>query len=281
MKKKFALIGAAGYIAPRHMQAIKDVGGELVVVCDKNDSVGILDSYFPKVEFFTSHVPFLDYCERQEIDYLVICTPNHQHAGCIKLGLMNHMDIICEKPLYINPQQYDILKDFETRYDKKVYSILQMRYHPVVEKIKQKVIQPNIPIQIIYHTYRGPWYNKSWKMDKIYSGGLAYNIGIHLFDLAIYLFGKPTAHQIKHHGLRVLEGMLAFENNDLHFDLDITKNIIERALIIDHQRFEFSYGFENLHTKCYEEILAGRGFGFDDAKPALDLCWRIENEQNG
>lgn len=277
MVKTFAIIGAAGYIAPKHMRAIQDVNGVLIAAMDPHDSVGILDRYAPECQFFTESSVFERFIRERPIDYLVICAPNYLHESYIQMGLRNKCNIICEKPLVINPGNLKLLEEMEKFYHRKVHPILQMRQIQLNTTIACNHMD-SLRICIHYHTYRGPWYDYSWKMDKTKSGGLAFNIGIHLFDLMIYLFGNVKDRYIEVKNSRHLMGKLYLQMADIYFDLSINQQGVKRSIEIEGQHINLNTGFDNLHTKCYKEILAGRGLRIDDTKKALDLCWRIENE---
>lgn len=285
MSKTFALIGAAGYIAPRHMAAIKETGGELVAACDFSDSVGVLDRYFPDCEFFTSPERFERYLSklnyyRESLDYLVVCTPNYLHDTHIRMGLNATMNIICEKPLVIKPKNAKFLLQMAADRSLKINVIQQLRLHPAL-KILQEIdhsLFPKCQVMVNYVAPRGRWYHRSWKGDKEKSGGLAMNIGIHIFDLLISLFGPMVRN--RYIGTRTdtyCTGNLELEYANVDYLLSVNPaGKAKRELIIEPQNvngtfIDLSKGFENLHTKSYEEILAGRGFGPSDVLPALEL----------
>jgi len=258
----FALIGAAGYIAPKHMKAIKDTGNDLVACLDPHDSVGILDSYFPECKFFTEFERFDRFVSKNDIDYLSICSPNYVHDAHIRYGLRNNMKVICEKPLVINPKNID--------FDENVFSVLQLRYHPEIMKIKSAE-----QIILDYYSPRGNWYDFSWKGNKYKSGGLSMNIGIHLFDMLLWKFGQPKEYRVITKEKENLNGILCFKNTEAHFNLSIQEGSPLRMLWADSTAIDLSKGFENLHTKVYEEVLKGNGITVKEAIPALELAYEL------
>jgi len=279
MPKKFALVGAAGYIAEKHLQAIKDVGGDLIAVLDPCDSVGILDRYFPKAYYFSEPERFERNVRKWGIDYLSICTPNYLHENHIRMALNMGADAICEKPLVINPENLGALEDLEKQTGKRVYPIMQMRYHPLVQWLMSQHLPPDPRVGVKYCTYRGPWYHYSWKGNKEKSGGLAMNIGVHLFDMLIHLFGRVQNIQILKKELGKIVGNLELEKATVFFYLNICSSSTFREIEIDGIVRGLDAGtFENLHTKCYQEILAGRGLSIDDVRPSLELVAQIEKE---
>jgi len=295
--KNFAITGVAGYIAPRHLQAIKDTGNKLVPACDSHDSVGILDRYFQDVSFFTEFERFDRHLEKlrrnspeNAIDFLTICSPNNLHDAHIRLALRLGADAICEKPLVLNPWNLDQLQELENETGKKVYTILQLRTHSSILELKNKI--ENAPknkkynINLEYITSRGPWYRYSWKGDESKSGGIATNIGIHFFDMLIWLFGKVENHSVALKHPEKMKGELELENANVNWFLSIDKNDLPqsaknvgqptyRSITINDEEIEFSGGFTDLHTKVYEETLAGRGFTIEDARPAVELAHNI------
>ena len=291
MKKRFALIGAAGYIAPRHMKAIKDLGHELVAAMDTHDSVGVLDRYFLDTDFFTEIERFdrhLDKLRRQGkgIDYLVVCSPNYLHDAHIRFGLRLGADVICEKPLVLNPWNLDALAEIEQETQKKINTILQLRLHPEVIKLKERIDKgPRdkvYEIQLDYLTTRGKWYDYSWKGDVSKSGGIATNIGIHFFDMLIWIFGdvvesQPTkiaanfASGELHLAQARVKWTLSTDYHQLPEKVKVAGGKTYRALMIDGDEFEFSGGFEELHRRSYEEILAGKGYGLESVARTIDL----------
>jgi len=295
--KKFAITGVAGYIAPRHLQAIKDTGNHLVAACDPHDSVGILDRYFQDVSFFTEFERFDRHLEKlrrgspeNAIDYLTICSPNNLHDAHIRLALRIGADAICEKPLVLNPWNLDQLQELENETGKKVYTVLQLRTHPSIIELKQKIesAKHNIKhdIDLSYITSRGPWYRYSWKGDESKSGGVNTNIGIHFFDMLIWLFGKVKSYNVSLKQQDKMRGNIELENANVNWFLSIDKNDLPqsaknagqptyRSIAIDGEDIEFSGGFTDLHTKVYEEILNGNGFTIEDARPSIQLAHDI------
>ena len=290
-KKRFALIGAAGYIAPRHMQAIKDLGHELVAAMDPHDSVGILDRYFLDTDFFTEIERFdrhLDKLRRQGkgIDYLVVCSPNYLHDAHIRFGLRLGADVICEKPLVLNPWNLKALSEIEKETGRKIYTILQLRLHPEVIKLKKRIDARSrdkiYEIQLDYLTTRGKWYDYSWKGDISKSGGIATNIGIHFFDMLIWIFGEVKESKVRQLSPNYASGELHLAQAHVKWRLSTDYHQLPekvkasggktyRALMIDGDEFEFSGGFDELHRRSYEEILAGKGYGVENVARTIDL----------
>lgn len=295
--KKFALIGAAGYIAPRHMKAIKDSGNELIAAFDPFDSVGIVDSYFPDADFFVEFERFDRHIEKlkrkgEKIDYVSICSPNYLHDAHIRFGLRQGADVICEKPLVLNPWNVDALQEIERETGKKVNTILQLRLHPNVIALKEKVA--NSPkdkifdIDLKYITSRGHWYHTSWKGDHSKSGGIATNIGIHFFDMLIWVFGDVKENTVEMHTKDTAWGYLELERAKVKWFLSIDYNTIPekvklqnkrtyRSTLIDGEEFEFSDGFTELHSKSYAAILSGNGFPMEETRKAIELAHAIRN----
>jgi UDP-N-acetyl-2-amino-2-deoxyglucuronate dehydrogenase len=296
-QKKFAIIGVGGYIAVRHLKAIKDTGNILLATLDPSDSVGIIDSYFPDSHFFVEFERFdrhIDKLRRSgvQLDYVSICSPNYLHDSHIRFALRSGASAICEKPLVLNPWNIDALAEIEKEYNKKINTVLQTRLHPVLIELKQKL--DNSPSDIIhdidltYITSRGNWYYNSWKGDIHKSGGIATNIGIHFFDMLTWIFGgvrKNIVHLLnpdKASGYLELEKarvkwFLSLDYKDLP-DFAKQKGMRSfRTLIMDNTEIDYSEGFTDLHTKSYEEILAGRGFGLQDARPSVEIVYQIRN----
>lgn len=277
----FALLGV-GYISPRHLQAIQETGNELVAACDPHDSVGILDKYFPNTSFFTEVERFDRHLEKlrrdgQGIDYLVVCTPNYLHDAHIRLGLRLQANVICEKPTVIKPHNIDALQMMEIEQDKKVYSILQLRLHPEIQELKKKFGTwdgQRAFVDVSYVTPRGKWYTYSWKGDHKKSGGLAMNIGIHLFDALLWIFGPVQSLGIWSTGADNVRGMLTLEKADVAFYLS-TSGKKKREMIVNGQPIDFTEGLESLHTESYRQILAGNGFGLEEVRPAIELIRRM------
>jgi len=293
--KNFALIGAAGYIAPRHLQAIKATGNNLVAAMDKNDSVGILDSYFPDCDFFTEFERFdrhLDKLKRKgiKVDYVSICSPNYLHDSHIRFALRHGADAICEKPLVLNPWNVDALSEIEEETKKKVYTILQLRLHPSIIALKEKV--QNGPegkvydVNLAYVTSRGNWYHHSWKGDVSKSGGIATNIGIHFFDMLIWVFGEVKENVVVELSDKKASGKLVLQQANVNWELSVdftdlpddVKNQGKRtyrSLKLAGEEIEFSDGFTDLHTKSYEQILGGEGFGLSDSKKSIEIVQKF------
>ena len=298
--KKFALIGAAGYVAPRHMKAIKETGNELVAALDKHDSVGILDSYFPNTHFFTEFERFdrhIDKLRRKgnPIDYLSICSPNYLHDAHIRFGLRSGMNVICEKPLVLNPWNLDSLIEIEKETGKQVNCILQLRHHPAILELKKQV--DNSPkdkiydIDLTYITSRGNWYHHSWKGDISKSGGIATNIGIHFFDMLIWVFGGVQESIVLKHQPDQAAGSLDLKRARVNWSLSINKNKLPQAVLtkgestyrsitIDGTAINFTDGFTNLHTVSYHEALSGNGYGIEVTTASIQLVHDIRNALN-
>jgi UDP-N-acetyl-2-amino-2-deoxyglucuronate dehydrogenase len=293
--KNFALIGAAGYIAPRHLKAIKETGNNLVAALDKHDNVGVLDSFFPDADFFTEFERFdrhIDKLRRKgtSLDYVSICSPNYLHDSHIRFALRNGAHAICEKPLVLNPWNVDALAEFEKETGKKVFTILQLRLHPAIIELRKKIVEgPKnkiYDVDLTYITSRGHWYQSSWKGEEAKSGGIATNIGIHFFDMLIWIFGavktiKTNTYQADH-----AVGYLELEQARVRWSLSINYDHLPenvkrsgkrtyRTLKIENEELEFSEGFTDLHTTSYRGILNGQGFGINDARPSIELTQQI------
>ena len=297
----FAITGVGGYIAPRHLNAIYKTGNRVVAALDPNDSVGLLDSYAYDISFFTEFERFDRHLEKlrrenkdQQVHMLSICSPNFLHDAHCRLALRIGADAICEKPLVINPWNLDALQELEFEYDKHIYTILQLRVHPKVLKLREQLLQTPRDKQhdviITYITPRGNWYHVSWKGNLEKSGGIVANIGIHLFDLLIWLFGDPYEVRLYHSDSYRVSGYLALERAQVkwflstdHRDLQLTDQPefcrSYRSIRINDKNFEFSSGFDDLHTIVYEEILSGRGFRIGDARPSINLIHKIRNAE--
>ena len=296
--KNFALIGAAGYIAPRHLKAIKDTNNNLIAALDKFDSVGIMDSYFPNADFFVEFERFDRHLEKLKrnkninLDYVSICTPNYLHDAHIRMALRREAHAICEKPLVLNPWNIDALADIEKTSSKKVYTILQLRLHPSIIALKQKV--ENGPkdkvydIDLTYLTSRGHWYYTSWKGDISKSGGIASNIGVHFYDMLSWIFGDVKTNKVHLHTHDRAAGFLEFEKARVRWFLSIDYETIPkdirasgqrtyRSITIDNEEIEFSGGFTELHTKSYKQILTGSGFRLNDARQSIEIVHEIRN----
>ena len=297
--KNFALIGAAGYIAPRHMQAIKALGHKLSVAYDINDSVGIIDSISPQSEFFTEFERFQEYvCQLQrspttQIDYVAICSPNYLHHAHIAAGLRLGCDVICEKPLVPTPELMDELALVEQETGKCVYNILQLRQHDAILKLRDKVAaapkDTQFDVELTYITSRGRWYMESWKGDNRKSFGLATNIGVHFYDMLHFIFGKLERNIVHHSGAQKAAGYLEYERARVRWFLSIDANDLPtsvqgkistyRNIDISGEKLEFSKGFTDLHTTSYSEILAGRGYGLSDARHCIETVNVIRTAQ--
>ena len=297
--KNFALIGAAGYIAPRHMRAIKDLGHNLAVAYDINDSVGIIDSISPQSEFFTEFERFYDYAHRLKrnpataLDYVAICTPNYLHHPHITAGLRLGCDVICEKPLVPTPELLDDLALVERETGKRVFNILQLRHHDAILALRQKVAaapaNTKFDVELTYITSRGKWYMESWKGDPRKSFGVATNIGVHFYDMLHFVFGKLQDNAVHYSGEMKAAGYLEYERARVRWFLSIDANDLPddvkgrkttyRSIDISGEELEFSEGFTELHKVSYEEILAGRGYGLDDARHCIETVNVIRTAQ--
>lgn len=297
MKKNFALIGAAGYIAPRHMRAIKDTGNTLSVAYDINDSVGIIDSLSPDADFFTDFESFYEHAHRlrrqqaKALDYVSICSPNYLHHPHIAAGLRLGCDVICEKPLVPTPGLLDELASVEVETGQRVFTILQLRHHDAILKLRNKVaaasISTKFDVDLSYITSRGRWYAASWKGDPRKSFGVATNIGVHFFDMLHFIFGRLQASVVHHSAEDKTAGFLEYERARVRWFLSIDagdlptevqgKKTTYRSITIDGEELEFSEGFTDLHTLSYQEILTGRGYGLADARQAVETVHAIRN----
>ena len=299
--KMFALIGVGGYIAPRHLRAIKDTGNNLIAALDKHDSVGILDSFFPEADFFTEFERFDRHVEKlrrngTKTDYVSVCSPNYLHDAHIRFGLRIGADVICEKPVVLNPWNIDALMEIEKETGNRIFTILQLRLHPAIIALKEKI--SSLPagkkhqIELKYITSRGHWYNTSWKGDIQKSGGIATNIGVHFFDMLLWIFGDVVENSVTEHSYQSASGHLELEKASVSWSLSIDANTLPaeikaagkrtyRALNIDGESFEFSDGFTELHTKSYHEIIAGRGFPISETRKAIELAHQIRNFKIG
>lgn len=292
----FAIIGAAGYIAPRHLKAIRETGHRLVAAYDPQDSVGVLDSYFPETDFFTEFERFDRHLEKlkrsgQGVDYVSICSPNYLHDAHIRFGLRHGAHVICEKPLVLNPWNAEALKINELESGKRVSTILQLRLHPAIIALKNKVQAEHSgkkhQVDLSYITSRGNWYYTSWKGDVQKSGGIATNIGIHFFDMLGWIFGPLEQNMVQVHTHDRAAGFLAFEKAEVRWFLSINAQTLPpeaadkrtfRAITVDGELLEFSEGFTDLHTLSYQSILSENGFGLDDAMPAIQLAQQIREQ---
>lgn len=294
--KNFAITGVAGYIAPRHLKAIRDTGNRLVAACDPNDAVGVLDQYSFDVRFFTEIERFDRHLEKlkrgpeqDRVHYVSVCSPNYLHDAHCRLGLRIGADVVCEKPLVINPWNLDALHDLENETGHRIYTVLQLRTHPVLLDIEQKlrVDRSHHDVELTYVTSRGRWYDVSWKGDESKSGGIPTNIGIHFFDMLLWLFGGVQAVKIHLRERRRWAGVLELERARVRWFLSVERDDLPfapaagggkstyRNIRIDGEDVEFSEGFTDLHTRVYQELLDGRGHGLDVARPSIQLVHDI------
>lgn len=299
--KHFALIGAAGFIAPRHMKAIKDTGNDLVVAMDPNDSVGIIDSHFPQADFFTEFERFDRHVDKlrrsgsnRAVDYVSICSPNHLHDAHIRFALRSSAHAICEKPIVLNPWNIDALIDVERDSDRKIYTILQLRLHPAIIALRQQVADapPDkvFDVNLTYITSRGNWYHYSWKGDEDKSGGVASNIGVHFYDMLHFIFGEVKGNVVHHRDPKKAAGYLEYDRARVRWLLsvdaaDLPADVVGkgqrtfRSITIEGEAFEFSEGFTDLHTKVYQDILSGGGFGIEENRVAITTVAEIRKQQ--
>ncbi len=297
--KNFALTGLAGYIAPRHLQAIHDTGNRLVAAIDPNDSVGIIDSYFPEASFFTEVERFDRHLEKlrrlgpeEKVDFISICSPNHLHDAHIRLAMRVGADALCEKPLVLNPWNLDVLEELETEYKQRVWTVLQLRVHPSLIALKKRIQEDSSgkkkKVRLSYITSRGTWYHYSWKGNLEKSGGIATNIGIHFFDMLMWLFGESVSAELHLKEPDRMAGFLELSGADVEWFLSINGNDLPaeaganrtfRSIMVDGEEIEFSGGFTGLHTRVYEETLAGNGFGIATARPSIELVYRLRGAE--
>ena len=291
--KNFALIGAAGFVAPRHMQAIRDTGNRLVAALDPHDSVGILDSYGYDVSFFTEFERFDRHAEKlrrlgeaERIHYVSVASPNYLHDAHIRFALRVGADVVCEKPLVLNARNVDALAELEQETGQRIFNVLQLRLHPAIKELRNRVLaersERRHSVKLTYITSRGNWYFHSWKGDVHKSGGVATNIGVHFFDMLMWIFGPVVNSHVEIREDRRMGGRLELENADVEWFLSVEAGDLPpeatqaglptwRRLEFDGDAFEFSGGFKDLHTRVYEYILRGGGYGLDDARPAIEL----------
>lgn len=294
--KKFAILGVGGYIAPRHIQAINDTNNRVVSAMDVNDSVGILDRYTQDVSFFTdferfeSHLDSLNNTE-DKIDFVSICSPNYLHASHIKFALKNNCDVICEKPLVLNESDLDEIKEYEAQYNKKVNTVLQLRVHQSIVDLKKEIdssSKNDFEVDLTYLTSRGPWYHESWKGNIQKSGGLASNIGIHFFDMLTWIFGGLKKNELHISNNRIVSGYMELEKAKVKWTLSVDRKYLPkealdkgattyRSITIDGKEIDFSSGFTELHTKVYEGVLSGKGFGLEDARTAIRIVDQLRS----
>lgn len=295
MTKNFAVIGVGGYIAPRHLRAIRDTGNRLVAAIDPRDSVGLLDQYSFDVKFFTEIERFDRHLEKlrrgpeeNRVQYVSICSPNYLHDAHCRLALRVGADVICEKPLVINPWNFDALEALEAETRHRIYTVLQLRLHPDLIKLKQEVQDAGGQHDVVltYITSRGPWYHVSWKGQADKSGGIATNIGVHFFDLLLWLFGPVVNLRVYQAENSRMSGFIELEHARVRWFLSVDRQDLPaqaqaagkttyRSIAVDGKEIEFSDGFADLHTRVYEETLAGRGFKIADARPSIELTYAI------
>lgn len=296
--KNFALVGAAGFIAPRHLKAIKDTGNNLVAAVDKHDCVGIMDSFFPKTAFFVEYERFDRHIEKlrreqhMQLDYVSICTPNYLHDAHIRFALRAGADAICEKPLVLNPWNIDALSDIEKETGKKIYNVLQLRLHKTIIDFRERMLtqrgNEKVDVDLTYITSRGNWYYTSWKGDITKSGGIATNIGVHFFDMLNWVFGDIQHSDVHVHTHDRASGYLEFEHARVRWFLSINADTLPkevaakgqrtyRSIKIGGEELEFSEGFTELHTETYKDILSGGGYGLEDARKAIEIVHSIRN----
>jgi len=296
-KKNFALIGAGGFIAVRHLRAIKDTGNVLLAAFDPSDSVGIMDSYFPNASFFVEYERFDRHVDKlqhsnNKIDYVSICTPNYLHDSHIRFALRQGADAICEKPLVLNPWNVDALADVERETGKRLNTILQLRLHPTIIALKKQMDADTsgkiYDIDLTYITSRGNWYFTSWKANEEKSGGIATNIGIHFFDMLAWVFGEVSLSQVHVLEPKRAAGYMELKKARVRWYLSVDSNALPdevvdkgqrtfRSITIEGKEFEFSEGFTDLHTLSYQEIMNGNGFGLDDAKSSIEMAYAIRH----
>jgi UDP-N-acetyl-2-amino-2-deoxyglucuronate dehydrogenase len=292
--KNFALIGVGGYIAPRHLEAIKDAGHNLVAAYDNKDSVGIMDRYFPDCQFFTEFERFESFVDSlkgtaNQVEFVSICTPNYLHSSHIKFALSHGAHAICEKPLVLTTRELEELAEYEKKFDKRVYTVLQLRVHDAILALKKKIDsegKSNYKINLDYMTSRGQWYHESWKGDVKKSGGLSTNIGVHFFDMLTWIFGEAQEVVMKSKLSDYEAGFVKLEKASVDWSLTIDRKRLPaeavktgkttfRSIKIDGEEFEFSEGFTELHKRVYSDILSGKGYGLMEARPAIAIVEKI------
>ena len=291
----FAIIGVGGYVAPKHLHAIKKTGNRVVATFDINNSVGILDQFSYDIKFFTNFERFDRYIDKirtndmDKIDFISICSPNWLHDYHIRFALRNDAYPICEKPLVLNPWNLERLRNLEHQFGKEIFTVLQLRLHPLIITLRKRILKSDNlqkhDITLTYITPRGSWYLRSWKGDISKSGGVATNIGIHFFDMLIWIFGPVVNSEVYLSEPKKMSGFLELKNTNVRWYLSTDPNDLQadlksiREIIIDGKKIDFSNGFTDLHTKVYENILQGKGFRIDDVKPSIDLVYKIRNSE--
>jgi UDP-N-acetyl-2-amino-2-deoxyglucuronate dehydrogenase len=294
----FGLIGVGGYVAPRHLRAIKDVGGLLTAAFDPRDSVGLMDSYFPDARFFTEFERFDRHIDRMRregsgVNYIAICSPNYLHDSHVRFALRSGAHAICEKPLVLNPRNIDMLAELERETGRKVNTILQLRLHPAVNALRDKIRSLNksnkLDVELTYITSRGRWYYVSWKGDEAKSGGIAINIGIHFYDMLGYIFGDVSVNEVHHRAMDCAAGYIEFERARVRWFLSINPRDLPgedpkrfgtfRSISVGDDQLEFSEGFTDLHTESYRRIVEDRGFGLDEVRPCVEIGARIRTAE--
>jgi UDP-N-acetyl-2-amino-2-deoxyglucuronate dehydrogenase len=295
MSKNFAVIGVGGFVAPRHLRAIRDTGNRLVAAVDPKDSVGLLDQYSYDVKFFTEIERFDRHLEKlrrgpeeNRVDFISVCSPNYLHDAHCRLALRVGADVICEKPLVISPWNFDALQELEAETKHRIFTVLQLRLHPELIRLKHTLQEEDGEHDVIltYITSRGPWYHVSWKGQQDKSGGIATNIGVHFFDLLIWLFGPFANIRVYHSDNSRMSGSIELERARVRWFLSVDPQDVPsqakvngkttyRSITVDGSEVEFSEGFTDLHTRVYAETLAGRGFGIPEARPSIDLTYAI------
>ena len=302
MCANFALTGAAGFVAPRHLQAIHDTGNRLVAAVDRSDSVGVMDRFFPDTHFFTEFERFDRHVEMlrrtdpaNRVEYVSICSPNYLHDAHVRFALRVDADAICEKPLVLNPWNLDALAQMEAETGKRVFTVLQLRMHPSIIALKERIEAQGgatrHSVKLTYMTSRGRWYFSSWKGDPAKSGGLSSNIGVHFFDMLAWVFGPPRESTVHFKDPQREAGVLELESADVSWFLSVNQEDLPpdckesgqtmfRSIEVDGQELEFTGGFEGLHTAVYEGVLAGSGYGIEDTRPSIELVHSIRNSPN-
>ena len=294
----FALVGASGFVAPRHMKAIREVGGHLVAAVDPHDAAGALDRWFEDTRFFREVERFERHLEKLRrgpeegrVRWVSVCSPNYLHDAHIRMALRSGCDVICEKPIVVNPWNLDALGAVEAETGRRVFTVLQLRHHPAIRALRDRVLAagPEVhEVDLRYVTRRGPWYFVSWKGDEEKSGGLAMNIGVHFFDLLLWIFGKEKSLAVTRRDPSHLEGTMELERARVRWMLSVDpaalppgpdgkRRDVYRAFTVDGREVEFSEGFEDLHTTVYREVLAGRGLGIEEARASIDLVHRVRH----